>query len=240
MPLPVWLAASIPAAIGSAINVAGGLFGANMQQNKNLELAKWQAQYNSPANQMARYRAAGLNPNLIYGQGTPGNMERVMPADYASAFSNLGSNFQQQQYIAAQTELASSKTQESQVKQGLMKAQESLIKANPLLDPEYVRSMVTNLKSTAQLKEQEAKFMTQSDMYSGYSTKGEQKMHFEIESLAQKLGLGEQDSKIKAQIIQSKEFQNALHEIQVKWLRDKEITPQHIYMGIMLLLQKMM
>jgi len=29
--------------------------------------------YNSPAEQMKRYQEAGLNPNLIYGQGTPGN-----------------------------------------------------------------------------------------------------------------------------------------------------------------------
>lgn len=29
--------------------------------------------YNDPSAQMARYKAAGLNPHLIYGQGTPGN-----------------------------------------------------------------------------------------------------------------------------------------------------------------------
>lgn len=30
-------------------------------------------EYNSPANQMLRYQQAGLNPNLIYGQGNSGN-----------------------------------------------------------------------------------------------------------------------------------------------------------------------
>lgn len=50
----------------------------------NLELAKYsygeqqkqidkQNLYNSPAAQMARYREAGLSPNLIYGQGSSGN-----------------------------------------------------------------------------------------------------------------------------------------------------------------------
>lgn len=50
----------------------------------NRELAEYQAQfnermwhmqndYNSPSAQMERYAQAGLNPNLIYGQGTPGN-----------------------------------------------------------------------------------------------------------------------------------------------------------------------
>lgn len=50
----------------------------------NKELAEYQAQYNermwhmqneynSPSSQMERYAQAGLNPNLVYGQGTPGN-----------------------------------------------------------------------------------------------------------------------------------------------------------------------
>lgn len=33
--------------------------------------------YNSPKAQMQRYKEAGLNPNLIYGQGTPGNQTLV-------------------------------------------------------------------------------------------------------------------------------------------------------------------
>lgn len=40
----------------------------------NLRLWREQAEYNKPINQMARYQEAGLNPNLIYSQGNPGNM----------------------------------------------------------------------------------------------------------------------------------------------------------------------
>lgn len=41
----------------------------------DLDLEQWnrQNEYNSPASQMSRFMEAGLNPNLIYGQGTPGN-----------------------------------------------------------------------------------------------------------------------------------------------------------------------
>lgn len=39
----------------------------------NLENWKLQNEYNSPKAQMQRYKEAGLNPNLIYGQGTSGN-----------------------------------------------------------------------------------------------------------------------------------------------------------------------
>jgi len=34
-------------------------------------------QYNAPKMQMKRYQEAGLNPNMIYGQGTPGNATQL-------------------------------------------------------------------------------------------------------------------------------------------------------------------
>jgi len=73
------------------IDVTGGgvqagwnsmLMGIQHQVNRNLakEEREWQEKmwheqnlYNSPAQQMQRFREAGLNPNLIFGQGTPGN-----------------------------------------------------------------------------------------------------------------------------------------------------------------------
>lgn len=73
--------------IGSTSEVKGGLFhsrgkdAANAENDRRATLAlaayqndlnveNWmrQNEYNSPENQMARYRSAGLNPNLIYGQ----------------------------------------------------------------------------------------------------------------------------------------------------------------------------
>lgn len=82
-------------AIGAAINVGGMLYDsyqnrkASKQNNERTisankseaELAyqrsieEWNRQnlYNSPEAQMARFKAAGLNPNLIYGQGNAGN-----------------------------------------------------------------------------------------------------------------------------------------------------------------------
>jgi hypothetical protein len=44
------------------------------QQNEyNLDMWKMQNEYNSPQAQMQRFQEAGLNPNLIYGQGSAGN-----------------------------------------------------------------------------------------------------------------------------------------------------------------------
>lgn len=81
-------AAAVASAVGSfASPIIGGAFtlgGIALQHKYNKELAAIQNQYNidmwrmnneynSPQAQMQRYEEAGLNPNLIYSQGNPGN-----------------------------------------------------------------------------------------------------------------------------------------------------------------------
>lgn len=41
------------------------------------QMIREQNEYNTPVNQMKRFKEAGLNPNLIYGQGTPGNQSQI-------------------------------------------------------------------------------------------------------------------------------------------------------------------
>lgn len=50
---------------------------AKYEWQKNLEMWNRQNEYNHPMAQMARFEQAGLNPNLIYGQGTPGNAQQM-------------------------------------------------------------------------------------------------------------------------------------------------------------------
>lgn len=68
--------------LGGAIGASLlGTAGANYDNNRAIDAqnaynyALWQEQmaYNTPANQVARLREAGLNPNLFYSQGNPGN-----------------------------------------------------------------------------------------------------------------------------------------------------------------------
>lgn len=84
MPLP----AIIPAAVGAVGSWIGSWFSGNKQDSINEQqqqfaremydrqradnLADWNSQndYNSPSSQMARLRAAGLNPNMVYGNGS--------------------------------------------------------------------------------------------------------------------------------------------------------------------------
>lgn len=88
-----------PLVVGGALagigSVVGGLFGSSGQSSANktnLKIAResfahnqkmWQLQndYNSPVNQMARYREAGLNPHMMYGSVSSGNSTNVPEFD---------------------------------------------------------------------------------------------------------------------------------------------------------------
>lgn len=61
------------------------------QRQWDLDMWNRQNQFNSPEAQMQRFKDAGLNPNLIYGQGNPGNAQGLtsdkVQADRLSANS---------------------------------------------------------------------------------------------------------------------------------------------------------
>lgn len=262
--MPIWPAIGKVAMyaapfIAKGIDILGANYGAEKQADYNMELARYQnrfnarmlrqqLEYDTPANQRKRMEEAGYNPHLFYGQGTPGNQgtpqksASIQPADFQTAFMNIGTDIARMRLMAAQTDLTNQKTEESGTKQDLMQAQSNLVKANPYMRKEYVDSLVLQLSSTAKIKEQEMQFLTIGQVDAGQfkGTAGFVKMQMEVEQLAQKLGLNSADQKIKAQILQSQEFKNAILEVQKKWMTEKEITPQHIYQGIMLLLSKMM
>lgn len=238
MPFP-FLAAAAPF-IAAGVNAVGNMIGTKMQSNENMKMAQYQNEYNTPANQRRRYEDAGFNPNLAVTQGTSGNMSSPpQSADYQSVLANLGTQVQQARLLKSQADLNETKVDESGVKQDLMKAQESVAKANPWLNRSYVDSTVLQLQSAAKIKEQEAMVMT------SYTKSGDRsgefgmlKMQRELDILDQKYKLMQSDQKIKAEIFQSKEFQNDLLQIQRDWMKNADVTPQHIYQFIMMLLMK--
>lgn len=109
---PVYFFCFIPAIIGGAAAIAGGLAGGlfNRKSQKdanktNIQLAREQQQfeermvqqqneYNSPVNQMKRFADAGLNPNLVYTQGNPGNQTSI-PSYQRANVQPAQFNFQQ-------------------------------------------------------------------------------------------------------------------------------------------------
>lgn len=66
---------------------------AEYQHQKNLEMWHRQNAYNAPTAQMQRLREAGLNPNLVYGNGAVGNASSEPPkyqAPTLGAYTNFG------------------------------------------------------------------------------------------------------------------------------------------------------
>lgn len=93
--------------ISAGGNLLGSLFGFGSQQSTNaanMEIAKYQYEknlemwnrnnaYNSPQAQMQRLKNAGLNPNLVYGNGAVGNASSTPPqfeAPTMQAYTNFG------------------------------------------------------------------------------------------------------------------------------------------------------
>lgn len=80
-------ATALAGGVSALSNVIGGWLGHNdvrSTNDTNLKIAResfdnnvkmWQLEneYNTPENQMARYKEAGLNPNLMFGSVSPGN-----------------------------------------------------------------------------------------------------------------------------------------------------------------------
>lgn len=98
--------------VNKATSHIGGWFndvtGVTQQNEYNLQMWKMQNEYNSPAKQMERYREAGLNPNLIYGNGSSsaGNATSAPSMEsYSSGFSkfmNFWSNLYSLKNLKAQ------------------------------------------------------------------------------------------------------------------------------------------
>lgn len=102
----------------TALQIAGNITASTFNYKHTKELAKYQNdmaisnwnmanEYNLPSNQMARLEAAGLNPNLMYGQGSPGNASAISTPslhspNYRSPFEgiSLAQNMQQLKAMA--------------------------------------------------------------------------------------------------------------------------------------------
>jgi ribosomal protein L25 (general stress protein Ctc) len=108
------MSAALAAGIGAATNLIGGFFGNKSRKRESARQREWsesmwkrQNAYNTPANQMQRLRDAGLNPALMYGQGTMGNAEKALPYQQAQ-IESVGANVAQSAAAGAQASLAKS------------------------------------------------------------------------------------------------------------------------------------
>lgn len=257
----------IPAIIGVA-SIVGSLLSQRKQNKENRKLAEFQhesnkqllreqLQYDTPKNQMLRFQEAGLNPNLVYGQGSPGNQgtplsyPEIKPTNYQNLTAALPL-INQTAMTRSQTQAIDAKTRQTYAMTELNNLQAEVLRKNPLLDEAGFKAIIDSLKSTAELKAADAGMKTVTlEWFKGekeftidgvrmHGPAGVLKLETELKSIIQKYDLSTQDAAIKAEIIKSKEFQNEIMEVQKRFMTDGDITPQHILMFVQLLLMKLL
>ena len=155
MPLP--LAAALAA--GTSILNTGAQIFTNAKNRQNA-LADWNRQnaYNAPAQQMQRFKEAGLNPNLIYKQTNEAAPVRstdfVAPQIQEGALEILGksNNLQVQELNMESMKL---RNQNQELQNELLKTQLPDLKEKPYIQNRVQEATYDNLIEGANLKRQE-------------------------------------------------------------------------------------
>lgn len=158
---PLSIISSVGGAVSSIANLIGGNFSlrkqiqAQKEENQrnreyNLYLARlqnqwnldqWQREndYNSPTAQMARYRKAGLNPNLIYGQQNTAASSPTLTSGASSAPQDMGPIGQKRNFGQAMQEMLNLEMQKAQI--DAIKAGTENTKANTEKTSEEIKSL---------------------------------------------------------------------------------------------------
>lgn len=133
----------------SAIPIVGGLIEGAMNDSSNKKIARenrefslemWNRnnEYNTPLAQMQRIKEAGLNPNLMYGQGTTGNSSAPAKADganptqYKLNFLEAAQLYQQQKLNEQSIQLQKSQTELNHAQAQKVNAETANTHANTL------------------------------------------------------------------------------------------------------------
>lgn len=215
-----------------------------LQQNRELQAE--QRGYDSPESQMERYIAAGLNPHLIYGNGSSagsafpidaGNVGNVNIQPPSAAYPDIAGGFIRAQQMAAQTQLNQARTAEVEMSVAYKSVLVDIAKTNPMLNPEVAGWVATSMQEMARLKSMEARsWLADPADVSSEKSNVYRKVQAEVDAMVQRLGLNTADLAVKNRILESKEFANAILEVQKKWMVDNEITPQiGLQAGMMIL-----
>jgi len=243
----------MPAWVVPAIVAAGQVISTALQNRSAKKRQEEMNDYNKPKAQMSRYKEAGLNPNLMYSQGNPGNQSSPVPVkSYEGALGAVDA-YNQTRMVTSQVAAKDAQTVKTQVETQVSEIQKQLLQANPLLNNEGFQATLSILKNTAYIKENEADIsMRQTEALKEISSKrrtdanglpthysnAAEKVLKEIDILEQRFQLNNQDAKIKAQILSGKEFQNAILEVQKRFMTDFDLTPQNWLQFVTLLLQR--
>lgn len=124
-------------AASSALNYGINRLGVENDRRHQIKLWNMQNEYNSPKAQMARFAEAGLNPNLIYGQGTPGNASSTAKSsdNKPVEFDAMGAIMQSQNLKAIEAQTDNLRAQHDLLTQEkLIKAIDALVRGEDLTE----------------------------------------------------------------------------------------------------------
>lgn len=198
------------------------------------------AAYNSPAAQMARFKEAGLNPNLMYGQGNPGNVSgsaqtasgNVQPLDIVGHLmesamfgKELDLKDAQIEQIRAQTKFVLERTGSEEWKQKLNEQQWNYLEQNfpEVLDKMRRENRIGTATEESQIQTSQRNAIHASQM-------------IETELLRQHLM--ESDGKIRNEVLKGKQLQNAIMDMQKKFVEGGEMNATHFWQALMMILSK--
>lgn len=215
-----------------------------LEQNRLLQ--EEQRKYDNPRSQMDRYLEAGLNPNMIYGNGSSagqafpidaGNMPGVNIQPPSARYPDIAGSFMAAGQMSAQTQLAQARAGEVEMSIAYKSVLLDIAKTNPMLNPEVAGWVATTMQEMARVKAMEARsWLADPADVGGEKSNIYRKVQAEVDAMVQRLGLNTADLAVKNRILESKEFANAILEVQKKWMVDNEITPQvGLSAGMMLL-----
>lgn len=250
--MPPWVAPALIAAGSAVLNMVG----ARNQRKFNEKYVRQSNAYNNPRSQMLRYQSAGLNPRLVYSQGNPGNQSESLRAP--ESMGRIGSDavqaYNQSALAQSQVQVQAAKTDQTRAITEVNKLQAEVLRNNPLLHG-ALQPIVETLKDAAREKAANATsgeinaWMEQSkkDYYStrayvpgvGDSNLMGEKLSREMQLLNSRFNLDQADMTLKREVLESKEFQNAILEIEKNFMTDGDITPKNIVEFIKVLLMKL-
>ena len=102
---------AVASGVSGLVQGLSSIFGQRSANQTNIQLAREQRQwdldmwnrqneYNNPKNQMLRLKAAGLNPNLVYGSGSvSGNVTGSSPKASVPRVENVMAGFRPMDYL---------------------------------------------------------------------------------------------------------------------------------------------
>lgn len=212
---------------------------------QNQRLLDEQRAYDSPSASMQRYKDAGLNPHLIYDKGANssapiqvGNLPGVNMGSVDASYPDIAGGALSNFVATSQVQSQQQKIAESEASEALKIAQTEVVKANPMLDPSVAAAVRDMTERVSSAKATEAFYLTQAQP-EGHNIIYK-KLQNQLAQMEAQLGLAGKDQAIRNEILQSKEFENALKQIQLNWMKDGEMTWEHVRQGGMMLMQMLM